>query len=417
MTTTSERDGLMRSILEQPDEDAPRLILADWYEENGDPDRAEVIRLEIRRARLDDRDPEAWLLDRRIGNLADKHSERWMAELPHWEGVALCGSERGLPSLASVKSVCAWAEHEDAALAVAPINTLSIQLYTCEDEPVGPTLRRCRHLHRIRRLRLRGGFVPDDLALPDFPDLRELDFDETSQEDYLLEALGRCRHWPHFERLRIERGYFTPAGWRALASTPIFSTLRELDLNRCGLHRGLMILLESPHRPNLRTLRLSEEDLNDGAVQAILEHDWPELAHLDLSANDGLNDTTVGALAGKHWPRLRSLDLGISDLGDSGLAALAQSDRLPSLRSLVLGACRYTREGLKALLAAPWLPELVELDLWNFKADGDAVQALASAPLTGLRNLNLRECNLDDAAIRHLLEAPWLPGLLKLDLG
>jgi uncharacterized protein (TIGR02996 family) len=54
----AERQGLMRGVLEQPDEDAPRLVLADWYEEHGEPDRAEFIRLQCRRPRLDDLHPE-----------------------------------------------------------------------------------------------------------------------------------------------------------------------------------------------------------------------------------------------------------------------------------------------------------------------------------------------------------------------
>src|SRR5262245_34522748 len=44
----------MQAVLEQPDDDAPRLVYADWYEENGDEaDRqhAELIRLQVERAR------------------------------------------------------------------------------------------------------------------------------------------------------------------------------------------------------------------------------------------------------------------------------------------------------------------------------------------------------------------------------
>lgn len=43
----SDGDALLRAILAQPDEDTPRLMYADWLDENGQPDRAEFIRLQI----------------------------------------------------------------------------------------------------------------------------------------------------------------------------------------------------------------------------------------------------------------------------------------------------------------------------------------------------------------------------------
>lgn len=40
----SERDALLRAILQHPDDDTPRLIFADWLDEHGEADRAEFIR-------------------------------------------------------------------------------------------------------------------------------------------------------------------------------------------------------------------------------------------------------------------------------------------------------------------------------------------------------------------------------------
>ncbi len=42
-----EREALLRAVCENPDDDLPRLVFADWLEEYGDPDRAEFIRGEI----------------------------------------------------------------------------------------------------------------------------------------------------------------------------------------------------------------------------------------------------------------------------------------------------------------------------------------------------------------------------------
>lgn len=41
-----DRDAFIRSIQESPDDDGPRLVYADWLEEQGDSDRAELIRVQ-----------------------------------------------------------------------------------------------------------------------------------------------------------------------------------------------------------------------------------------------------------------------------------------------------------------------------------------------------------------------------------
>jgi uncharacterized protein (TIGR02996 family) len=46
-------EALLRAILGQPKEDTPRLVYADWCDENGRPERAEFIRVQVELARLD----------------------------------------------------------------------------------------------------------------------------------------------------------------------------------------------------------------------------------------------------------------------------------------------------------------------------------------------------------------------------
>src|SRR5689334_13851092 len=42
-----DRSALLAAIVAAPDDDAPRLVYADWLDEHGDPDRAEFIRHQI----------------------------------------------------------------------------------------------------------------------------------------------------------------------------------------------------------------------------------------------------------------------------------------------------------------------------------------------------------------------------------
>jgi uncharacterized protein (TIGR02996 family) len=54
----TDRAALLRAILEDPADDAPRLVYADWLDEHGDIARAEFIRLQCTLARPDAPEPE-----------------------------------------------------------------------------------------------------------------------------------------------------------------------------------------------------------------------------------------------------------------------------------------------------------------------------------------------------------------------
>ena len=55
---SSREDAFLNAILENPDDDMPRLVFADWLEEHGNP-RGTFIRLQCQRAALTPFDP-AW---------------------------------------------------------------------------------------------------------------------------------------------------------------------------------------------------------------------------------------------------------------------------------------------------------------------------------------------------------------------
>ena len=48
-----EYSALLRAICADPDDDTPRLVVADWLEEHGDADRAAFIRIQVELARLE----------------------------------------------------------------------------------------------------------------------------------------------------------------------------------------------------------------------------------------------------------------------------------------------------------------------------------------------------------------------------
>ena len=56
----ADEQTLSRRVVESPDDTTLRLVLADWYDENDQPDRAEFIRGQIRLAAIEDWDEPEW---------------------------------------------------------------------------------------------------------------------------------------------------------------------------------------------------------------------------------------------------------------------------------------------------------------------------------------------------------------------
>jgi uncharacterized protein (TIGR02996 family) len=75
-------EPFLRAICADPEDDTVRLVYADWLDENGDPDRAEFIRLQIQRAQLKAGGESPKELKDRDVLLRRLHEERRRRELP-----------------------------------------------------------------------------------------------------------------------------------------------------------------------------------------------------------------------------------------------------------------------------------------------------------------------------------------------
>ena len=81
---TGDEHALVRAIIAAPDDDLPRLVYADWLDENGRPERAEFIRVQCELAALVVDDPvteaRAAYLETRLQDLTGFHDE-WAGEV------------------------------------------------------------------------------------------------------------------------------------------------------------------------------------------------------------------------------------------------------------------------------------------------------------------------------------------------
>ena len=61
----STESGFLSEIRERPGDDAPRLVFADWLDDQGQADRAEFVRAQVRLAALPEWDPARFDLEER----------------------------------------------------------------------------------------------------------------------------------------------------------------------------------------------------------------------------------------------------------------------------------------------------------------------------------------------------------------
>src|SRR5262245_11077458 len=90
--------GFMDDICANPDDDTPRLVYADWLEQNGHTERAEFIRMQIAAYRLPKGDPTRRGMEERASELLSRNRGKWFEE-PAW---TRCEYERGFPSRLTV---------------------------------------------------------------------------------------------------------------------------------------------------------------------------------------------------------------------------------------------------------------------------------------------------------------------------
>src|SRR4051794_16488637 len=74
-----QEEGFLAEVRASPEDEAPRLVYADWLEENDQPERAEFIRLQCERARLRAYDPRQGELQKRERQLLREHGRAWCA--------------------------------------------------------------------------------------------------------------------------------------------------------------------------------------------------------------------------------------------------------------------------------------------------------------------------------------------------
>ena len=120
-------EPFLRAICDNPADDAPRLVYADWLDEHGDPERAEFIRLQVGQARRHDE-----FASHRISTLLDRSAATWLRELRQFRGVGWVGEfQRGFVRAAWFERPRTFLQRASQVCQSAPIIAATIE--SCED--------------------------------------------------------------------------------------------------------------------------------------------------------------------------------------------------------------------------------------------------------------------------------------------
>jgi uncharacterized protein (TIGR02996 family) len=149
-----------------------------------------------------------------------------------------------------------------------------------------------------------------------------------------------------------------------LFDAPLLRSVVELDLSGYQLGpAGFEALAASPLAHGLESLTLSRTPPGVPALRALADVPLSNLRRLAL-CNNRLGPVGVQSLArSPHLRGLHSLDLSYNPLGDKGVAALLEAPFYPNLLHLDLSSCNIGDAGAAALLEAPRPAGLVRLDL------------------------------------------------------
>ena len=339
-------DAFLASIADRPDDDLPRLVYADWLDENGQPDRAEFIRTQIELANLPPNDPRREVLMARERVLLRDHRERWGMEAFRGQSQVF---RRGFVEEVNVSAE--WlVSRPDSLLASGLVRHL---------RAVGATqftdrLARLPGLARLHTLDLTNtsfgvpAQVRNFFSVARLNSLRALILRNTNfWEGDELNALADTPVAPRLRALDVSGNRLSDAGAQVLASRPEFGGLESLTFRADGFEpyscvhaHGAAALADSTTLTRLKSLDLSDHFIGDAGVRALaLGPTAHRLERLGVENNE------------------------IGEVGDSGILAVVESPRLGNLKELRLGGNLLGPLAAGALASWPHLEQMTLVDL------------------------------------------------------
>jgi uncharacterized protein (TIGR02996 family) len=463
----TDREALYRAIVANPADDTPRLVYADWLQENDRTDEAEFIRVQCAlQAALPDHPEYVECLGR------EEELKLWLiahvlGPMPKFAaGLSVEGGKswwkwtrRGFPKFLefeasgrspSLKSMRDLATAIENAIARLPTRWLVLRFVTIRHlaellrQPVAEQLEsitvqiggddgredvaRVLADSRLRNIREASPGVPfGDAGAAAFAGSKNFAQLEWLDLPYDLgptgvRTLGATAWFRNMKSLRIN-GEMSPAAFEELCRLEPFPRLHTLNLMQESFPvAAWQTFAQSKAFPALTRLDLSHANLSVGRAAALFAAPWFRLAYLDLDACAIWNDGAA-ALADAPWVgSLRYLALAANGLDPSGVAAIAGCRKLTGLKHLDMSHNTLGIRGLRAIAANPALRGLISLNLSGDTDDtprltpGHFHEFLTKLNMPNLRHLSLANQPVGPKAAR-LLAGEKFRNLTRLDLS
>ncbi|MBX2799778.1 MAG: TIGR02996 domain-containing protein [Myxococcales bacterium] len=439
-------DRLLDAVLQDPAADAPRLILADWYEDSGDTDRATLIRAQVTAAALPAWHADVPALRWRAEQLLAMNGRAWRAALPSFDGLEWGDFERGMPTTVVVRDIEALFRHADALAACAPVDTVEIVSEPVSSEPYGlapiPWVRRVRLAGSRSDLRNRWATIHDqDLAWlevlvqhAETVEMVHLEAEDDFPERLLQRTpLSRAREVrvtgnhtvgrPFAQLIARTRGPIEPWPGQPEDTTPppvhtlhLGTDFVDYDsgyFEDPTLGSGGVEILAGSHLTSVSKLNLDLQRLGPTGLHQV-RRSFTQLTELSARSVGATSEWMDPMPAG---PPMKALTLRENALTDAGLLSLLPDPKLAELCTLDLDTCELTAEGVAALASSPLWSSLRVLRLGNNTLTGLG-DALATAPAPPhLHTLDLHNADLSPGDLRALADKRWFRSLQVLDLS
>jgi uncharacterized protein (TIGR02996 family) len=297
----NHEQAFLEDVIAHPDDDAPRLVFADWLEDHGDAERAEFIRLQCALARADQGDPRLPQMRAREQELLERYAQRWAEPLRSI--VEQWAFRRGFIESVDLRpsSEMVLRERLEAAFRLAPVRDLRLEVEGGELPQV------YEFPEALRRLRSLDLFVATEVEAEELLPLASPLFAG------LTSLLLGCQYW----EIPME-------ALREIVRSPVLAGLTELVLS-IGEYAGdvedtfLHDLAQTPHLTQLRRLDLLAIAFDVKIARALRRAPaLAALSHLGLEGSAATEEAWRKLLWARSLDRLEWLGLCSAEVHQDG---------------------------------------------------------------------------------------------------
>ena len=265
-------DALLRAIIADPEDDAPRLSYAGWLDELGHCIRAEFIRLQCALARMGDDDEQRPAFKAREKQLLSRQQAEWQQRLGKY-GVTEATLHHGFPEQVTLRADD-FIRNMGRVLRAAPVR--GARILDCSDVAA---LAASPHLAKLTSLNLLNltynGIGPDGVrtlaASPHLSNLTSLDLAYNGIRDAGVRALAASPHLSNLVSLNLKFNDIGTAGARALAASQHLGRLTHLNLlyNAIGAAGAQALANPSNGLPALTEVTFDRNRIGSAVLQEV----------------------------------------------------------------------------------------------------------------------------------------------------